>query len=51
MPQPLPEAFPQPKDLLAVQPEELAGVLIAVLPGLMQQAGSFSARSSKSSTR
>ena len=39
MAHPLLEAFPQPKDLLAVQPEDLAGVLIEVLPSLMQAAG------------
>lgn len=39
MTHPLIQAFPGPKDLLAVRPEELAGVLIEVLPGLMQSVG------------
>jgi uncharacterized protein (TIGR02391 family) len=39
MAHPLLEAFPEPKHLLVAQPEELASVLMEVLPGMMQQAG------------
>ncbi len=33
------EIFPEPDDLLAVEPEELAGVLMEVIPGVSQHAG------------
>jgi hypothetical protein len=37
---PLPETlltiFPNPDDLLALEPEDLAGVLLEVVPGVMQ---------------
>jgi uncharacterized protein (TIGR02391 family) len=31
--------FPEPKDLLALEPEELAGVLVEIIPGVSQSAG------------
>src|SRR3970040_1872144 len=31
--------FPQPRDLLALAPEELAGVLIEIIPSVSQRAG------------
>jgi uncharacterized protein (TIGR02391 family) len=36
---PLLQILPTPEDLLALEPEDLAGVLIEVLPALMQEAG------------
>ena len=33
------QIFPEPKDLLALGPEELAGVLMEVIPGVCQHAG------------
>jgi uncharacterized protein (TIGR02391 family) len=32
-------AFPEPKDLLSLEPEEFAGVLLEVIPSISQQAG------------
>jgi len=39
MTQTLLQIFPDPKDLLALEPEELGGVLLEVVPGIMQSAG------------
>src|ERR1700730_12569222 len=33
------EIFPDPKDLLALEREELAGILIEIVPGISQAAG------------
>jgi uncharacterized protein (TIGR02391 family) len=33
------QAFPEPKDIIAAQPEELAGVLLETLPSLLQSGG------------
>ncbi len=39
MPPALSAIFPDVKDLLALEPEELAGILIELIPGVSQQAG------------